>query len=101
MDQISVQNMKSFSESLKPRSQDILKPSTHKPRNQETNNQETQNQETKHREIKNQETANQATKKLFHFQVRESSAPLNISTPTPAPWPLRPEQRRALNISDA
>ena len=45
----------------------LLKPRSRKPQNQEIQNQQTE------------------TKKLFHFQVRDSPAPLVIPTPTPAP----------------
>ena len=52
-----------------------------KPRNKE--NKRPRNQKTR-----NQKPRNHETNKLS--QVRESTAPLNIQTPTPAPWPLRP-----------
>ena len=53
---------------LKPINQKKKKPQAKKPRNQETKNQEPRNQEP-----------------FFIFKWRESPAPVNLPTPTPAP----------------
>ena len=78
MDKISFKNIKGISESLKPRNSETKKPRKQEPRSQETENQETEKRKPR----------KQGTKTIF--QVRESPAPLNIPTITPAPWPLRP-----------
>ncbi len=57
--------------SLKPGNQETKKPKNNKPK------------------PKNKEPRNL---KPVYFQVRESPAPLNIPTPTPAPWSLRPRK---------
>ena len=84
-------------QTLKPRNQQTLKPrkqETLKPRNQETlkareqDTKKPRNFETEKPNKQTNKTRHQETNKLF--QERESLASLNIPTPTPAPWPLRP-----------